>query len=157
LAREHGFVQNEGLTHELAAQCCLARSLGAAGYAYLRNARNCYDPWGALGKVKQLDERYPGLHEKRDRTSPMATIGTSVGLLDVETVVKDSQALSSEIVLPRLIEKLIEAEAITGHRGVEVAVRQAALTPSDLPQSAFHYVFRTGERVVLDDASLSNL
>ena len=50
---------------ELAAQYCLARSLEAAGYAYLRNARNCYDRWGALGKVKQLNERYPRLHEGR--------------------------------------------------------------------------------------------
>ena len=58
-AREHGFVQNEGLAHELAAQYCLARNLETAGYAYLRNARNCYDRWGAHGKVKQLDERLP--------------------------------------------------------------------------------------------------
>jgi hypothetical protein len=42
-AREHGFVQNEGLAHELAAQYCLARRLETGGYAHLRNARNCYD------------------------------------------------------------------------------------------------------------------
>src|SRR5580698_2356912 len=40
---------------------------------------------------------------------------------------------------------------------VEVAVRQAAVTASDLPQSALHYVIRTRERVVLDDASVGNL
>ena len=56
LAHENGFVQNEGLAHELAAQYCLARKLETAGYAHLRNARNCYDRWGAHGKVKQLDE-----------------------------------------------------------------------------------------------------
>jgi hypothetical protein len=50
-ARENGFVQNEALAHELAAQYCLARGLETAGYAYLRNARNCYDRWGAHGKV----------------------------------------------------------------------------------------------------------
>jgi formate hydrogenlyase transcriptional activator len=111
----------------------------------------------------------------------MATIGTSAGQLDVETVVKASQALSSEIVLPRLIEKLmriavehagaergllillrgdepqIEAEATTGHGSAEVAVRQAAVTRSDLLQSALHYVIRTRERVVIDDASVENL
>jgi GAF domain-containing protein len=131
--------------------------------------------------VKQLDELYTHLHEQRDSTYPMATIGTSVGQLDVETVIKASQALSSEIVLPKLIEKLmrivvehaeaergllillrgdepqIEAEATTGHGSVEVDVRQAAVTPSDLPQSALHYVIRTRERVVLNDASVGTL
>ena len=58
-ARENGFVQNEGLAHELAAQYYLAHGLETAGYAHLRNARNCYDRWGAHGKVKQLDERVP--------------------------------------------------------------------------------------------------
>jgi PAS domain S-box-containing protein len=181
LAREHGFVQNEGLAHELAAQYCLARSLEAAGYAYLRNARNCYDRWGGLGRVKQLDERYPRLHEERLPASTTATIGTPVGELDVETVVKASQALSSEMVLDKLIGKLmriaveyagaergllillggeepqIEAEATTGSGRVEVAVRQAPVMSSDLPQSALHYVMRTRERVVLDDASAGNL
>jgi hypothetical protein len=35
-AREHNFVQDEGLAHELAAQYCLARGLETAGYAHLR-------------------------------------------------------------------------------------------------------------------------
>jgi GAF domain-containing protein len=111
----------------------------------------------------------------------MATIGTPVRQLDVETVVKASQALSSEIVLSKLIEKLmriamehagaergllvllrgdeplIEAEATIGHGTVEVSVRQTVITPLDLPKSALQYVIRTRERVVLDDASGWNL
>jgi PAS domain S-box-containing protein len=179
-AREHDFVQDEGLAHELAAQYCLARGLETAGYAHVRSARNCYDRWGAHGKVKQLDERYPRLREERSATSS-ATIGPPVGQLDVEAVVKASQALSSEMILPRLIEKLvriavehagaergllilvragepwIEAEATTGPGKVEVVVRQAAVTPSDLPQSALHYVIRTQEGVLLDDASADHV
>ena len=77
-----------------------------AGYAYLRNARNCYDRWGAHGKVKQLDERYPRLREERPSAYGAMT-GPPVVQLDVETVVKASQAISSEMVLPRLIEKLL--------------------------------------------------
>ena len=76
-ARENGFVQNEALAHELAARFYLARGFETIARTYLRNARNCYDRWGALGKVKQLDELYPQLHEERDPTSPTATIGTS--------------------------------------------------------------------------------
>jgi formate hydrogenlyase transcriptional activator len=54
-------------------------------------------------------------------------------------------------------EPRIEAEATTGHGRVEVFVRQAAITPSDLPRSVLHYVVRTGEHVVFDDASIRNL
>ncbi len=180
-AHENGFVQNEGLAHELAAQCCLARGLATAGYAHLQNARNCYDRWGAFGKVKLLDQLYPHLREQHAPASTSSTIGTSARQFDVETVVKASQTLSSEIVLGNLIEKLmrimlehagaergllillrndeprIEAEATTGHGSVSVTVRQKVIAPLDLPRSALYYVIRTGERVVLDDASVRNL
>jgi PAS domain S-box-containing protein len=180
-ARDHGFVQNEGLAHEVAARFYMARGFETIANVYLRNARNCNDRWGALGKVKQLDERYPHLHEECVPTSTTATIGTPAAQLDVETAIKSSQALSSEIVLPKLIEKLmrlavqhagaergllillrgdepqIEAEATTGQGRTEVTVRQAAVMQSDLPVSALHYVIRTREHVVLDDASTRNL
>jgi len=105
---------------------------------------------------------------------------TPFAQLDVDTVLKASHALSSEIVLPALIEKLmriavehagaergllillhddephIEAEATIGHGRVDVTVRRTAVTPADLPQSALHYVIRTRERVVLDDASINS-
>ena len=35
--------------------------------------------------------------------------------------------------------------------------KRQAVTPSDLPQSALHYVIRTRQRVLLDDASVANL
>jgi PAS domain S-box-containing protein len=179
-AHENGFVQNEGLAHEVAARYYAGHGFETIAHTYLRNARNCYDRWGAHGKVKQLDQRYPHLHEERLPTSTAATIGTPLRQLDVETVVKASQALSSEIVLPKLIERLmriavehagaergllillrddkpqIEAAA-TSHGTVEVSVRQTVIAPLDLPQSMLQYVFRTREHVVLDDASLRNL
>ncbi|PYX50556.1 MAG: histidine kinase, partial [Acidobacteria bacterium] len=180
-AREHGFVQNEGLVHEVASRYYLARGLETVGYAYLRSARNCYDRWGALGKVKQLDERYPRVHEEHLGASTTSTIGAPVPQLDVEAVVKASQAFSSEIVLSQLIEKLmrialedagaergllillrgderqIAAEATTGDGRTQVALRRTTVTPSDLPQSALHYVIRTRDPLVLHDASVRNL
>ena len=112
-AHEHGFVQNEAVAYEVAARFYLASGFEAIADMYLRNARNCYDRWGALGNVKQLDELYPRLREQRDSASPTATIGTPVGQLDVETVVKASQALSSEIVIDTLTEKLNAARGGT--------------------------------------------
>jgi PAS domain S-box-containing protein len=181
LTRENGFVQNEALALEVAARFYAVHGVETVANTYLRHARNCYDRWGAKGKVAQLDARHPRLQEEATPASFTATIGTPVRQLDVESVVKASQALSSEIVLPRLIETLmrlavehagaergllillrgdepqIEAEVTTGHERVAVTVRRTAVTPSDLPQSALHYVIRTRQRVLLDDASVRNL
>ena len=107
--------------------------------------------------------------------------GTSTDIEDRKWVEATSQALSSEMVLPRLIEKLvriavehagagrgllilfrggeprIEAEATTVPGKVEVAVGEALVTPSDLPLSMLHDVIRTQQRVLLDDASAGSV
>jgi PAS domain S-box-containing protein len=180
LAREHGFIQNEGLAHEVAARFYAARGLETIADAYLRNARSCYLRWGADGKVRQLDELYPKLREKAAPSAPTATIGSPIGQLDVGTVLKASQAVSGEIELGKLSETLmriaiehagaergllillrggeprIVAEAITSHGRIEVTVREIAVSRLALPRSALHYVIRTRESMVLDDASVRN-
>jgi PAS domain S-box-containing protein len=178
-AREHGFVQNEGTAHEVAARFYTARGFEAIAHTYLRNARYCYLRWGALGKVQQLDELHPQLREELS-PRPTTTIGVPVEHLDLATVIKVSQAVSGEIVLENLIDTLmrtaiehagaergllilpqgddlrIEAEATTGLDRVEVRLRQALVTPAELPESLLQYVTRTQENIVLDDASLPN-
>jgi hypothetical protein len=98
-----------------------ARGFETITDAYLRNARYCYLRWGADGKVRQLDRLYPHLAapEGRRPVSLNATIGTPVGQLDAETVARTSQAISSEIVLPRLIERLMRI--VVEHAGAERA------------------------------------
>jgi PAS domain S-box-containing protein len=180
-AHANGFVHNEAIAYEVAARFYRARGFDQFADVYLRHARYGYLRWGADGKVRQLDEHYPHLRREQDSASSTATIGTPVAQLNVETVVRASQALSSEIVLPKLIETLmrltvehagaergllillrddepqIEAEAITSHGRAAVTVRRTAIAPFDLPQSALHYVIRTREAVLLDDASVENL
>ncbi|MGA8477989.1 MAG: GAF domain-containing protein, partial [Chthoniobacterales bacterium] len=179
-ARENGFVQNEGLANELAAQFYLKRGIEKVAHSYLRDARYCYLRWGALGKVQQLDERYPAIEEQAS-LRPTTTIGTSVEQLDLETVMKASHAVAGEIVLENLIQTLmmialehagaehgllilphgeelrIAAEARTERDGVEVQMRQAAATPAELPESLLCYVIRTQQTVILDDASSQSL
>jgi PAS domain S-box-containing protein len=178
-ARENGFVQNEGVANELAAQFYLKRGIEKVAHFYLRDARCCYLRWGALGKVKQLDERYPAIEEQA-AVRPGTTGGTSLEQLDLGTVMKASQAVAGEIVLEKLIKTLmmiaienagaergllilphgqelrIVAEARTGRDGVEVELQDALVTPSALPDSLLHYVIRTLESVILDDASTQN-
>src|SRR6202047_4825786 len=133
-----------------------------------------------LGKVKQLDERYPAIEEQA-ALRPTAMIGTSVEQLDLGTVMKASHAVAGEIVLEKLIqtlmvialehagaergllilphgeELLIAAEARTGREGIDVQLQGALVPPSELPGSLLHYVIRTQESVILDDASTQNL
>jgi PAS domain S-box-containing protein len=179
-ARENGFIQNEAIAHEVAARFYAARGFESIAQTYIRNARYCYLRWGALGKVRQIDLQYTPLHEERT-PSPAATIETPVEQLDLGTVMKASQAVSGEIVLEQLVETLmviavehagaergllilphgeqhrITAEARTDRDEVEVQLRQASVTPFDLPDSLLRYVIRTQESVILDDASVQNL
>ena len=179
-ARENGFVQNEGVANELAAQFYLKRGIEKMAHTCLRDARYCYQGWGALGKVQQLDERYPAIAQQAS-LRPTNTIDTSVEQLDLATVMKASQAVSGEIVLEKLIKTLmiialqhagaergllvlpngaeqrIAAEARTGPDCVEVKLRDETVAPSDLPDSLLHYVIRTQESVILDDAWVQNL
>ena len=70
-AHEHGFVQNEGLAHEVAARFYAARGFETIAHAYLRNARYCYLRWGALGKVRQL--------EQASSKTPRGRLGAAAG------------------------------------------------------------------------------
>ena len=179
-AREQGFVQNEGVAHEVAARFYAARGFETIADTYLGNARYCYVRWGADGKVRQLDRLYPHLAAAEGQR-PAAIMGSPVQHLDVASVVKASQALSSEIVLPKLIERLmkiaienagadrgllilpsgkeylVQAEARASGDQIEVTVRQGPMNRITCPESVVRYVIRTRESVILDDASKPGL
>jgi PAS domain S-box-containing protein len=180
-AHVNGFVHNEALANELAARFYLTRGFEKVAYVYLQDARYGYLRWGATAKVRQLDDLYPQLREEKAVAGSTSTVGAPVEHLDLATVIKVSQAVSAEMVLERLIDTLmrtaiehagadrgllillkgdepqIEAEASTAQGKVDVTVRRAAVTPNELPESMLHYVIRTRESVILDDASVRNL
>src|ERR1700716_335754 len=72
-ARENGFVQNEGLAHEVAAKFYVARGFETIASAYLRNGRYFYLRWGAFGKVRQLEQLHPHLRDAPVPAFPAAT------------------------------------------------------------------------------------
>jgi PAS domain S-box-containing protein len=104
-AREHGFVQSEGIAHELTAGFCIARGWTTAGRAHLVEARSCFARWGAHGKVRQLDARMPRVREASGSRS--ATSPGDGAQLDLLSVTKASQAISGQIVLEDLIDTLM--------------------------------------------------
>jgi PAS domain S-box-containing protein len=179
-AHVHGFVHVEALANELAGLCYAARGYEKIATTYLREARNCYLRWGADAKVRQLEQLYAQIRPEAAKSDSTATINTSVGQLDLATVIKVSEAVSGEIVLTKLIDTImrtalehagadrgllilsredghrIEAEATTSSDQVAVVLRQVSVTAADLPSSVLHYVLRTKEVVLLHDASGQN-
>ena len=130
--------------------------------------------------MRQLDRLYPHLTAPEGHALA-ANTGTPLQQLDVASVVKASQAVSSEIVLSKLIERLmtialenagadrgllilpvdddylIQAEAKATGDQVEVVRCQNPITSVICPESIVRYVIRTHESVILDDASRPNL
>ncbi len=179
-AHANSFVHQEGLANELAARFYQARGFEKISHVYLRDARYCYLRWGAAGKVRQLDELYPHFREEEPVPGPTRTIGSPIEHLDLATVIKVSQAVSGEIVLEKLIDTLmrtaiehagaergllilprggeqwIAAEANTSGDSITVHLREASVTAAAVPESIVHYVVRTQEIVILDDASAQN-
>src|SRR5208283_1347928 len=57
------------------------------------------------------------------------------------------------LILPRGVGQRIEAEAATRGDSVIVQLRDEAVAQAQLPVSVLHYVLRTRESVILDDAA----
>lgn len=186
-ARRYGVLHDEAL-----ASLCAARHHESIGQkriarALLQDARYALSRWGASGIVQHLETLHPELKLSQEGevaevgTFTTATGGTSTGgshSLDLTTVMKASQVISSEIVLERLLrlllgvlienagarrgvlvlqrkgELLIEAEgnAAGNIDGFEVLQSQT-LDSSSLSVSVVQYVARTHESIVIRDAS----
>ena len=172
---ERGFVQDQGVSNEAAFRFYLARGFGKVAQTYLREARDCYLRWGALAKVEQLERAHPELARLPGQwNSP--TIETPVGDLDIAAVVRMSQAVASEIVLEKLIEKLLviamehagadrgililtrdlrahfTAEAKSGIGAVSVNLFSDPTAVPEYPAQIVQLVLHSGEAVILDDA-----
>ncbi|WP_175107839.1 GAF domain-containing protein [Pararobbsia alpina] len=127
--------------------------------------------------MRQLDELYPYLREDEPVPGLTSTIGAPVEHLDLATVLKVSQAVSGEIVLENLIDTLMRtaieqagaergvlivsnegepqlaAQATTSRETVVVQLCDQHLATGTLPQAVLHYVMRTRESIMLDDAA----
>jgi GAF domain-containing protein len=124
-ARANRFVHNEALAYERASAFYRARGFDQFADLYLRNARACYASWGADGKVRQLDRLYPGLKQEQPLPGPTSTITAPIEGLDLATVIRVSQAVSSEIVLEKLLDAVMRKamEHAGAERGVLIVPR----------------------------------
>jgi predicted ATPase/signal transduction histidine kinase len=176
-ARESGFPQYAALAGELAARFYRSRGLRTLAEAYLEEAWRAYQEWGAEAKLRQLEQLHPHLKERLSRVLPHH-LYAEPAQLDARAMVRASQAISQEIVLPRLLEALLrsaleQAGAERGYlmtleggrpivrvaaqlteAGIQVSVFREPTAPgAELPGSLLTHVQRTRQPVLLDDAS----
>jgi predicted ATPase/signal transduction histidine kinase len=105
-ARERGFVHHQALACELAARFHEQHGSPIIVRAYLQEAHASYVRWGAAAKVRQLDERYPEL-ASRAETAPRATFVATPAELDLLSVIKAAQTISSEVVFDDVLRTLL--------------------------------------------------
>jgi len=166
--------------YELAARFYSARGFEEIARLYLGNARHGYLRWGADGKVRQLDRLYPQLRQEMPVTGSTSIVAAPVEHLDLATVIKVSQVVSGEMVMEKLIDRLMRAaiehagaergllivsqgdelhtQAVAATSGEDVsggAARQHA-HPRRAAESLVRYVMRTRETVLLEDAASQN-
>ncbi len=175
-AKQHGFLQEEAFGYELAARCYLGRNMQKAARTYLAEALALYGKWGARAKCDQLRRTYPKFLLS-DPFRPDGSATLTETQLDRQSIVKVSQAISSEVRLDRLLEKLIAiaVENAGADRGALIvcedegpklqaiqtvdpeATRTLMGTPieasADIPAAMIRRVIRSGEIVALPDAS----
>ena len=205
-AKESGFRRDEAMANELTAKYLLNIGLTKAAEGYLNSAHYLYYRWGANRKVEQLEQKYPNIlfsreiKQKSKGTTqkltgnksgvPAATqtfIGTtSAGFadLDMNSVLKASQAISGEINIEKLLKTTLqivvenagaqkayyvvrENDQLVIHAQYETGWENASTTEIQatpvkisaeglLPSSVVNNVIRNGKPVVLSDASESN-
>ncbi len=179
-AGENGYVNEEALANELAARYYLSRSLKRIARLYMAAAHKGYAVWGAVSKVKRLEEEYSELlmgtgHKRSELISTYTTSQNRSEMLDLSTVLKASQAITEEINLHKLLIKLIRfsVENAGAQRGMMILDDEGRLTveveagvETDAPVlkstpvdehpgvsvSVVNYAARTGETVILDNA-----
>jgi predicted ATPase/serine phosphatase RsbU (regulator of sigma subunit) len=195
-SKKYGYINIEAVTNECAAKYYLSRGFDKIASTYMIEAKYCYEKWGAAAKVEQLEEKYPKLFESmvmnnstgnitgatisatRKATTKMSTAGNSgSSFLDVGTVLKATQTMSSEIEMEKLLSKMIkilienagaekgalilssndgkltiEAEAAASSNEVTVLKSISVDDSKKLSAAIVRYVAKTSEIVILDDA-----
>ncbi|SPC08025.1 trifunctional serine/threonine-protein kinase/ATP-binding protein/sensor histidine kinase [Cupriavidus oxalaticus] len=168
-----GFVHEQALAHELAGMLCARHGLHTAARQHLAVARACYRRWGAEHKATLLAVQYPQLDAPAAGDTPVPSMPPIAGW---ELGRQAARALSSEIVMDRLVESLlstvilhagarygllvlmrdgepmIEASGRVRDGKVTVALGSAPPTEHALPLAVLNSVLRTRQTLVLADA-----
>ncbi|MGH8000996.1 MAG: ATP-binding protein, partial [Brasilonema sp.] len=114
LAHENEYLNEEALAYELAAKFYLNRNQDHVARHYLQDAHYTYQRWGATAKVKDLEAQYPQFLSQANKNQLETTLSTSTTgrstshVLDFQSVLKGTQTISGEIILDKLLAKLMK-------------------------------------------------
>lgn len=185
LAQTHGYTHEVAIAHERAAAHYFARGMRRLGQHHLRECHHAYGRWGATAKLRALQtdhaQDFAVLSATSSDPAGAMTVARLADTLDYRSLLKASQAMSSEMRFPQLsatlLRVLIEhAGAQRGllllERGGQLFVEAAADVDEDriavferervdetkrLCQAVVHYAARMEKAVVLEDASRHDL
>ena len=103
------FIQLKALINELYGKFWLDRGDETTGKAYIREARYLYRQWGAYRKVALLEKQYSHyfMTEETQRGAKGTISTTAHNSIDVISILKSTQAISSEIKIDKLLTILI--------------------------------------------------
>ncbi|MEY4766611.1 MAG: hypothetical protein RI907_3284 [Pseudomonadota bacterium] len=167
------------LITERAARFHLSQGLDRSGQPLMQTARDRYQAWGASGKVSRLDAEHDYLQARGAGTHGSTGRSTvvSTDMVDVLSVLRASQAISSETSLAALSQRVGKVlGAMTGAATVNLLVRpdersgwqmqvfdtdgqahtealELAVERGRLPESVFRYAERTREALLLPEAT----
>ena len=205
-AKHFGLANDEALAYELAARACNRNERPDFARMFMNNAHQAYLRWGAGAKSNQLAEDFQDLLQGvsqrpasqslsvsdlvdltvRDYTGTKGTgesAELSDRLLDTTTVLRAAQTISGEILLDRVLTKLLRL--VLEHAGAQRAAMLLSdengqlmlealaavdgeptrrITPAEplsatqaVPVSIVQFVARTKELLVLSDATAEDV
>ena len=176
---------DQGLFCEMTARHYAEWGKEQFGEIYLDQAYTAYTRWGAIRKMRSLEENSPKIGNRRTsslraRRSGESTITEDIlSALDVESIIKASQAISGETQIDSLLARLLKvlSESAGAQRvvillkkdeklwvqvlkeiGTEMQIINASFEKYDgLPRSLINYIEKTKKTVVLQNADESEL
>jgi len=181
-ARRNEYILDEGLACERLAQFYFSITSREEAGLFIRRAYQRYRSWGAAAKAKDLETRYAEFIRTEAKTLRTATMGqttatdSSSRLLDLSTVMQVSQVISSEIMLERLLQKImhmsianagaergylclesdggltVEASEDVGTGEARVLQGVALEECGGISRAIVNYVWRSGTPLILADA-----
>lgn len=187
-AKANGFIQNAALANELAGIMLLDDGYLKLASPYFVEAFNLYEAWGSKRKISQLKERYIFAFKEQEFLNPASAFYKQSGIffnfrpadiaeqIDLQTIVKATQAISSEIDFDNLLKIVMKIllENSGADKGVILTVDSEQSENKfyselecfivnneynfknsksiELPSSIVNSVHRTKQLVLLDNA-----
>ncbi|MBV1877065.1 MAG: protein kinase [Pseudomonadales bacterium] len=119
LAEKNDFQNEHALACEMICRLLVTSNKYQMGSFYLQKTRAAYVRWGAMAKVRILDDEFIELKQTSGYDAQLhqtqlpvqhqsGTYKQSENYLDLSSVIKASQALAGEIILVNLLEKLMQ-------------------------------------------------